>query len=163
MNDFLKFVGAGLLLISALAFSREYDRFLSARIALARGFLELLLHIRQKINCFLSSAESLISDFENDALERAEYLSVARKEGICRAYFERESCLGVPSCIKKLLSEFFSGFGSDYKEGTLALIDRSSAALEAMLSDMISEKERSVKLVRTVSAAAALGAAILII
>ncbi len=163
MSSFLKFTGAVMALFAALFFAREYAAFIKRRTGLCQGFLKMLEHIRFKIDCFLTPEGELLLDFDDPALSECGYLPLAREIGVNSAYAECESSLSLPEKVKSLLSPFFSDFGREYREGTLRQIDSAISQLRSYITQMQQENERSVKLVYTVSAAAALGIVILLI
>ena len=62
-----------------------------------------------------------------------------------------------------MLSEFFDDFGKDYKEETVKAADRALSALQGCAERMSCENEKSLRLLRAVAVAAALGVIILLI
>ncbi len=162
MTEILKTAGAVLALICALMLSREYEKFERGRVRLAEGFLLLLRDMRSKVDRFLTPESGMLCDFENDALAECGYLASAEELGISDAFFKESDRLSLPEDVKKLLSGIFRDFGREYREGALKILDGGIRELEKLIASMKGEKERSVKLVRTVSVAAALGAVILL-
>lgn len=162
MNEIFRYIGIGLILLSALAVSRGYERFIRRRIAEEEGFLALLLHIRAGVECFLSSAEELVRGFENEALQSVGYLG-GEGADICERFRRSGDRLCISDKVRDILKNFFDSFGKEYKSGTVALIDRTRAVLDEHIKVERESAEKDVKLVRTVSLAAALGAVILLI
>lgn len=163
MNFFIKILGSAFLLVAVLAMTREYEMFLKKRFDVCRGFIELLSHIRRKIDGYLTPATELLDGFECKALTETGYVDRAREKGISSAYFELEGSLHLDAAVQSCLSSFFSDFGKDYKEGTLKLLDLSIGRLSEYTERLSAENERSLKLARTLAAAVALGLIILII
>ncbi|MBQ8322047.1 MAG: hypothetical protein IJX92_06755 [Clostridia bacterium] len=162
MSELIRYIGIGLILLSALAVSRWYERFIRRRIAEDEGFSALLLHIRAGVECFLSSAEELLRGFENEALMNAGYLGGDGAD-ICERFRRSSERLCISDKVRGILRDFFDSFGKEYKSGTVALIDRTRAALDEHIKAERESAEKDVKLVRTVLLSAALGAVILLI
>ena len=163
MSYIIKLIGSALLLFAALIGVGEYEKKLKARLLVCRGFVELLQHVRRKIDGYLTPPSQLLDGFECAALSDIGYLDRAREIGMCSAYFELEASLPTDGAVRSALFGFFSDFGKDYKDGTVKLIDRSLKELSAHADRLRTENEKSLKLVRTLAAAGALGAIILLI
>ena len=163
MNYFIKIFGSLLLLAASLAFVKEYERTLKKRFEICRGFVELLSHMRIRIDGYLTPAMQLIDGFECKALKEAGYIDKAREKGISSAYFELEKELPLDSSAQACLSSFFADFGKDYKDGTLKSLDMSIGRLRECAESLFAENERSLKLARALAIAAALGLIILLI
>lgn len=163
MSYVIKLIGSVLLLFAALVGVREYEKKLKARLLACRGFAEMLYHVRRKIDGYLTPPSQLLDGFECEALSELGYLDKAREVGMSRAYFELESSLPIDGVMRTALFGFFSDFGKDYKDGTVRLIDEALKGLCDHADRLCAENERSLKLVRTLVSAAALGTIILLI
>lgn len=163
MNDFLKFFGIGLLLLSAFAFSSECRRRIKVKNETSEGFVSLLEHIRRQIDCYLTPAARLADGFKNEALQSCGYLQQAAKDGLASAYFALSERLPLYKSVKSELESFFGGFGREYKDGTLKELNLRISSLKELLKKEKDESDRNLKVTRTLAVSAALGAAILII
>ena len=159
----MKLIGSVLLLFAALIGVREYEKMLKARLLACRGFIELLGHIRRKIDGYLTPPSQLLDGFECAPLSDIGYLEKAREIGMSGAYFELGSSLPIDGAGREVLFGFFSEFGKDYKEGTVRLIDLSLKGLSEHADRLSAENEKSLKLVRTLAVAGAVGMIILLI
>lgn len=131
MNLYIRIFGGAFIMIAALLVGKEYSRFSDKRIAELRGFLLFIRHIGAEVSKFLSSGEELFWRFENEALEASGFLPSLREGMGLKESFEFISKkLSIPSEQKEDLFEFFSGFGSDYREGELEKINAFLAKYE---------------------------------
>ena len=163
MNYLVKMIGSALLLYAALFIAREYEKFLGKRLRVCLGFCELLSHVRRRVDGYLTPADRLLDGVECGALEEVEYISKAQSLGLRTAYFEVEEALPLDGTARQVLSEFFADFGKDYKEETVKAADRALSALQGCAERMSCENEKSLRLLRAVAVAAALGVIILLI
>ena len=163
MSYVIKIIGSVLLLMSVLALTREYKKFLEKRLGICRGFTELLLHVRRKIDSYLTPASQLLDGFECKALADEGYMKKAHEVGISEAFFSLEKAIPMESSERVILESFFADFGKDYKDGTLRSLDIAIAGLRECIEKLCAENERSLKLVCTLAVAAALGLIILLI
>lgn len=163
MNELLKFLGMGLIILSAIAFFREYKSYLEYRCGICQGFLSLISHIRRQIECYLTPADRLLCDFGDDFLKKCGYLERAGSIGVREAYFEMEDRLRLPSEAREILRGLFSNFGKDYREGTLRELDSGVASFEKCLAKERLESEKELKIAGILAVCAALGIVILII
>lgn len=163
MSEILRIGGLSLILVSALVFSKEYGRYLKGRVELCQGFLLLLIHIRSRVDCYLTPLPEAISGFESPALSGCGFLQKAKDEGLSSAYFSMEKSLSLPERARAILTPFFRGLGREYREGTLRELSSAISALEGALVEEREESEKSLKIARILAVSAALGAIILII
>ena len=163
MSEILKFFGIGLMLLSAVIFSKEYEKHLDMRQGIAEGFLSLLLHVRRQIDCYLTPASRLADGFSCAPLEKCGFLKEAKEKGVGPAYSSMKDSPLLYESAKAVLTPLFLNFGKEYKENTVKQIDGAVASLKDILQKEKEESERSLKVARTLAVSAALGAAILII
>ena len=64
----MKFIGLFILLLCALAVSREYSGYSRKRIAELGDFLELARYMRTQIHCFLRSPHEIADGFDGEAI-----------------------------------------------------------------------------------------------
>ena len=163
MAELLRIGGLSLILVAALLFSREYRRYLDGRVELCQGFLALLIHIRGRVDCYLTPLPEALSGFECAALSKCGFIQKAKEEGLSAAYFSMEGSLSLPKRAREVLSSFFRGLGREYREGTLRELSMAISALESAVCEERQESEKSLKIARILAVSAALGAIILII
>ncbi len=163
MAELLRIGGLSLILVAALLFSREYRRYLDGRVELCQGFLALLIHIRGRVDCYLTPLPEALSGFESVALSECGFLKRASEEGLSSAYFSMEKSLSLPRRAREVLSSFFRGLGREYREGTLRELSTAISALESAVLEERQESEKSLKIASVLAVSAALGAIILII
>ena len=152
-----------LSLLCALVFCRGYKNYLQEKLLLSEAFCKLLSHFHSRIECFLTPPELLLEGFENRELEAAGYIEAAGRAGVCDGYFEIKDSLCIPEEEKKILSEFFEKFGSEYRSGTLRLTEHTHTELLSRVEKKRKRINDEIKVVQTVAAALALGTVILLI
>lgn len=162
MTEIVRFAGVLMILFSAILGGREYERFVRKRSAEEEGFIALLLHIRAKVECFLSVSGELVTDFENEALMSVGYLG-GEAASASERFYRALPKLSISEEAKNILNSFFNSFGKEYKGGTLSLVDRTRESLERYVDSERDIREKNIKIFRTVLAALALGVVILLI
>lgn len=163
MSAVLKIFGTGLILLSALIFTREYEKKIRLKEETSEGFLLLITHIKRKIDCYLTPPSELVGDFSNSVLLETGFLDLAKKEGVASAYMLKKDNLLIYESVKSELTSLFSSFGKEYKEGTLRALCSAESSLKELIDKEKEQSEKDLKVVRTLAVSLALGAVILII
>lgn len=160
----MRVFGIALILLAALFFSAEFSRYQKKRIAEGDGFLHLFSHLRGEILCRLEPVADCFAGFRDEALERAGFLRALREcENLGAAMEATEKKLSLCEEEKKTLLRFCLGFGRGYREEELRRIDAALEEFERQVAQDKRELPRLARLVRTLSAALALGIVILLL
>lgn len=164
MGIYLKWAGAGVILLCALMVGRDYTAYVRERLSQYRGFVALLSHIEGMISRFLTPQDGLWHSFSDDALEKCGFLPALRSgKGLSEAFIGCVDGLSLSDLTKQRLSDFFSGFGRDYMDGEIARVGELRSELESGLKKEESELEKSLKITNALLLAGAVGLVILII
>ena len=164
MNVLWRYVGGGLVLLSAMIASAEYRSYAKRRILQYEGLIALLAHIEGMIGRYLASGDGLYRGFESAELERIGLLPLLRQGvGLADAF---KRCLGeinLPKDSRKAVSEFLSGLGRDYKEGELKSLREFRTELEREKSTEAERLEKNAKVITVLLIGGALAFLIMII
>ena len=162
MNLYIRWGIIAALLVLSVILGREYTKYREQRLRQMRAFGELVLHIRGQVSRFLSPTRSLLDGFSSDELSRIGFTSeFERSRDLSAALEGANTSLG--EGYKKILSEFFSGFGREYKDGEVTRADHYIELLGREEEREREESQKSVKLTKTLLLASALALAILLI
>lgn len=158
----IKYVGLISILASAFLFAREYEKNEKKRLLECSEFLRLLIHIKNKISCFLMKKSEFIASFDSESEEVSEFLLKAKEEELSEAfrYVSDKLSLGAE---KEILLSFFENFGRGYKDGELALAESAISSFKLEKERVEKESEKTVKTVKTLAAAISLGLVILLL
>ena len=150
MSFYLKLLGSGLLLLSALLASSEYSSYADRRLLHYSGVVALLSHAEGVISRFLSSGGEMWREFKNDELEKIGLLPLLREgETLLSAFQKCEAKLYLSVEAKEKIKEFLSTVGKEYRAGAVSSFAELRQSLE---SEMKSEKDRLEKQVKIVRA-----------
>ena len=166
MTGTLSLIGATLVVGCAIFISRAYGAFAERRKAETEDFYLFILHIKGEVSRFLSKPERIFRSFESEALDSVGFLAPENLTGeapFSSAYGAVRDRLSVSYSTDKILSEFFSGFGRDYRDGELKRCDAYAEELSRLWAREEGELLKSLQVTRAVLAAAALGIVILLI
>lgn len=166
MTGAISLIGATLVVGCAIFLSRAYGAFAERRRAETEEFYLFILHIKGEVARFLSKPERIFQSFEAQSLDSVGFLSVENLVGdapLSSAYGAVRDKLSVSSGADKILYEFFSGFGRDYRDGEIKRCDAYAEELSRLWAREEGELVKSLKVTRAVLAAAALGIVILLI
>ena len=162
MSEVWKFLGGGLVLLSALIASGEYKLYAKRRIRQYEGLISLFAHLEAMIGRYLASGDGLYRGFENAELERVGLLPLIR-QGVSLADAFKECEMNLPKDSLKAISEFLSGLGRGYKDGELKSLSDFRASLESEKATEADRLEKSVKVTTALLIGAALAFLIMII
>lgn len=126
------------------------------------AFCDLLLHIKGQISRFLAPTSELLSGFDSPELLECGFLGEFEKSSdLTLALAASKTTLGEK--FSAILSEFFSGFGKEYRDGEISRVEYFLEQLRAEEAREREELKKSERLTRTLLTAAALALAILLI
>lgn len=154
-------VGGALTVLAALLFGRGYAAFIKKREAEGEELLRFLLHIKGEVGRFLATPERIVKSFRSDVLAECGFLPLCENGALYDAFL----CAGLSLSgeVRELLADFLRGFGENYLEGEILRCEDFYTRLSALLCAEREANAKSVRVVKTVSAAAALGVVILLI
>ena len=160
----LKWIGTMLVVAILVFFGREYSRFMMRRLSECESFLFLLKRIKGEIGRCLSTPRAIFKDYKDDNLERVGFLNLQRSgKSLGECFDGCADKLSLPVQIKDRLSEFFSHFGENYKDGEISQIEYYVGEIEPLLNEERTRLPERIKLVKTLVAAVSLGLIILIV
>ena len=160
----MKYVGILLILISAIATSREFSKHINKRAAECKDFLAFIAHMRIQVGCFLRPVKNLGEGFSSPALEKSGFISaLAESDCISDAYKKCEQKLSLSSEEKETLNTLFSSFGGGYLDDGIKLIDNCYSSMERLYMRLCEEKTKNTRLVTALSVTTALGIIIFVI
>ena len=157
----LKVIGSTMIMIAALVISKEYKAFITARVEMLSGYLELLSHIERVIGVSMTPQHRICEGFSHPVLEE-EFLPRLRKCGELSSAYGGVG-VGVSDAAHKILSSYFADFGGCDRSGELIKVREAKGRLQPILAEERQGVEKSIKLFETVAAAIALGLIILLI
>ena len=141
----------------------EYKRYIEKRISALEGFLSLLNFIKGELSCRLRTSAEWAEDFSQEALSACGFIAELRKTGnLCSAFtVARGNLPPLGEDATKLLSGYFSSFGKSYREEEYKETCRTFDELSRLLTREKSDSQKSVRAVRVLSYAVAVGVIIL--
>ncbi len=164
MSFYFRIFGSVLVVLAAIVLGREYSKYAVKRCAQGDGFVLFLIHIKGEISRFLTTPDGFLRGFECEALAEVGFLSaLAERADLDAAYRQSEGRLSLPAEARDCLSEFFSDFGMDYKDGEIKRCEVYAERLGRIIEEDKCALLKNVKLVRAILCAAALGIVILLI
>jgi len=164
MSEILRLFGSVLIVLGAIILGRGYGEYCERRLKESEGFLAFLVHARGEVVRSLTPPEGFVRSFRSEALEGSGFLSALRGGESLGSAFEssmKKSSLGKE--LRELLSEFFSEFGRDYKDGETARIEDYIDRVRTVVESERENLEKNSKICRVLLVAGALGLIILMI
>ena len=101
--------------------------------------------------------------FDSDELSECGFLPIREAGDIRRAFYDSHAPEMLGQECTRVLDSLFSSLGTGYLEDEVRLIDLHRSQLAELVDRERAEADRQVKLIRTLTASAALGVIILII
>ncbi|MBO5907932.1 MAG: stage III sporulation protein AB [Clostridia bacterium] len=164
MMDFLRYVGAILVLVFAFFISRSYVSYLKRRVRECEDFCRLAEKIESMIRCYLSPIKEIFSGFEcSEGVVRDFVKAVSEGATPREAYLSKEGELAIGKEGKKILSGLFSSLGHGYRDGSLELVRGARAELEKYTAKEREEGEKNSRLASALAIGGALGVVLLFI
>ena len=154
-------MGLFVIVIAALAASREYSRRVRKRVCECERFLEFIRHIRIQVGCFMRPPSELGCGFSGREIEG--FVGRIATDGILTAYENAEPTFSLSVDERDALRELFSSLGSGYLDDELKRIDSTCEKFEKLYNELKERASKDVKLASVLSATAALGVFIIII
>ena len=164
MSELLRLFGSVLIVFGAIVLGRGYSAYCARRLEEGEGFLAFLLHAKGEVIRSLTPPEGFARSFRCEALERCGFTDALRAGESLESAFAasmKKSALGRE--LSELLSEFFSQFGQDYKDGEAARTDEYIDRVKTVLAYERENLEKNTKICRVLLMAGALGLIILMI
>ena len=159
----IKYIGLGLVALSALRLSGEYSKRQKRRLCELLGFVDFISRMRIKIGCFMQRGRELSEDFECEALERVGFLGALRGgHTLTEAYGVCRERLALEGRERELLDELFAGIGVGYLSDGVRITDKTLAELEKTADRLRLDVPRNIKLFATLAAAFSVGLIILV-
>ena len=159
----MKYIGAVLLLLAALALCKLHTSYINERVKEHREYLSFLKHVRNRISCYLIPIKEAALGFSSERLMKNGFLSSLERGVSAKEAYEgrgRESLLSLEA--DRCLTELFSDFGSGYLDTEIKKLDFTTERLSAICEEQEKESKKKSKLVGTLVFAAAFSFIILI-
>nr|MBE6545326.1 hypothetical protein [Oscillospiraceae bacterium] len=164
MSVYLRLGGAALITLCAVFVGREYSSFADRRLSQLRGFLALISHFEREISKSLAFGDGLWRGFNNGALSECGFLTALMETGsLSEAFSLCEDSLSLSKEQSGMLCGFFSGFGSNYKDGELRRIGEFRAELDAVIDRESDNLAKSVSVTKALLLGSGLAAAVMVI
>ena len=152
----MKIFGFFLLLLGALAFSREYSRYVKKHISECEEFIAFIKHMRLELKCFLKPPREIARTFEGKAIKP--FLdSLESAESIRAAFDSARGRFSLSEEEGRALEELFSSIGSCYADDGVKLIDTATERLTSLHADLCESAGRGARIVAVVSTALTVG------
>ena len=161
MIFYLKALGAGAILLAALILGRGYTAYTRRVGAEYSAILDLLAHMKEQLDCYLTAGAQMLSGFSSERLSELGFFEV---EGDALTRFTKiKGALGIDRETVDALERFFREFGSGYREVESERLAAISSLVRRRGEGYCAEAPREAKLVRSLLVAGALGLVILFI
>lgn len=158
----MRYLGMTLIFLAAFGISRALTRNAEKRLSEAEGYLAFLSFLQGELTRYARPVNEWSRLFSDGTLEESGFLPHLRAHGdLCAAFTASATRLGEEE--KKLLSSLFSAFGRGYREEVLASLAATRAALSETVGREREELPKTLRVVRTLSAAGALALVILLL
>jgi hypothetical protein len=156
-------LAAVLVLICARTVTHEYKKYIEEKLGLIDGFLSLLTFIKGELSCRLRTTGEWSGEFENAALSDIGFIDEFRKTGSLSSAFcaTRAAAPSLGEEVTRLLGGYFESFGKSYKEEEEGEACRVFDELTRLSARERSDSQRSMRTVRVLAYAVALGLIIL--
>ncbi len=146
--------GSSLVLACSLAVAVSVVSEKRKRIRQTEAILELISHVRSKIDQFLTPLDGIFSDFRNEELEACGFSEILRSAGIEEAVVAHTASLSADT--EQVLTFFSASLGQSYKEDQLRLCDYCIEKIRAELERENESLKRNVTAYRFAPLIAAL-------
>lgn len=161
MIFYLKALGAAAILLAALIIGGRYTAYTRRVGEEYSALLELTLHMRERLDCYLATGEQMLTGFRSECLEGLGFFD---GEGDAGERFARiKDRLGVSGQTQDALERFFSEFGTGYREVESERLAAISALVHRSREEYCANAPGEAKLVRSLLLSGALGLVILLI
>ena len=159
----LKAFASLLVLFISLALSSEYKKYTDRKIKICEGFICLLSFIKTELSCRARVVSEWAAEFDNDALSESGFIPELLESGSLYSAFctvkSKDGLLG--NEVTRLLEPYFRSFGKAYVNEEEREACRVFEELSRLLTRERADAQRSVRAVRILSCAVALGVIIL--
>ncbi len=159
----MQLLGILLIVTAAYGIGTAISRSLRLEYRRLVGFEKLLRLIRARIECFNQPLSSIYADFSEEALDECGFSEELKRSGFTEALCRCRDRLGLRRELLALLAEFGASLGKSFSEEQLRHCDRYIALLGEKAAVLEKELPVRQKTVRTLTAAAAVMASILLI
>lgn len=164
MSDILRYAISITFLLSAYLISSGYSSYASARLSEYTAYLKLFTHVEWALTTRAATVKAWCLGFTEPTLEKLGLLPLLREGAAVKdAYKRAEMRSRMSQRGKELLGEYFSEYGRGYLDGELKKLRTARGALEDILKTEGEELTRSVRTLRALLFALALGGVILVI
>ena len=160
----MRYIGLFLVMLSSLAFSREYTRYMQKRVRECEAFLDFIGHLRMELSCYLRPLREAAGGFSSDALTEVGFFEAVNSTGnIYEAFSRTRRRLSLSDEELMPLESLFSSLGHSYLDEELKLINMCEENMRSVTEKIKRESPKSIKLISTLSVTAAIGFFILVI
>lgn len=159
----IKALAAVLVLVVARTLSGEYKKFTESKLRLYDGFVSLLSFIKTELECRSRSVREWAAEFSDEALDGCGFLESLKNDGNLSSAFSaaKKGCSALGEEATKLLCAYFSSFGKSYRAAEEEQTRKTHDELSRILAHERSDSQRSVRAVRVLTYAVAIGVILL--
>ncbi len=143
-----EFIGAGIVLVSALFLSFRLTRDHRAHLRELDAFYNMIVYIRDNIDHFMKPLPDIFQTYTNETLERCGFLPKVRKTDLSQAW--RGQTFMISEECRTLLNDFCTQIGSGYRTEELRLCEYTLSRLHNILEKNRNELNNRLKLYKTV-------------
>ncbi|MBQ4354860.1 MAG: stage III sporulation protein AB [Clostridia bacterium] len=157
----LKWIGAGILLLSAVGYGWVKIREERRRAAQTEAAQAMIGEIREQIAYFMKPLPEIFAAYRHPVLEECGFLPLCRQENLRAAWEKAPLCL--PEKLMKVTQDFVGHIGGGYREDVLRICDYTLEQYEKVIREMHSELKNREKLYRTIPPLLAVSVLLLLI
>jgi len=158
---FVKWLGAGILLIAAGLLSRGLTHEHRKVLRELEALCDMVQYIRDNIDHLMKPLPEIFASYQNDYLETIGFLPRIRHTSLKQAWEEQSFSFSGESVF--LLSEFVRTIGSSYRTEELRLCDYTLTRLNETLEHLRRDSSNRLKLYKTVPTMFALSVILILI
>ena len=159
----LKLFGICILLFTSMLISRELADARRRRLALCEELLRFLSFLRLQIGCFLRPISEIACEFRSSTLSACGFLKDGGVEDLSVAFSSSDAPRIAGKECTRIVESLFTSLGVGYLDNEIGIIDSHRAELTELVEVERTEAARQIRLIRTLTASAAVGLIILII
>jgi len=162
VNEYvIKYIGAGVLLISAVLYGYTMIRRERVKVVEISSFCELIKFIRDNIKYKMVTLPVIFSEYHGAYFEKIGFIEAIRNFGIKRAWAEFSWVMEKDEIA--LIDSFVKNIGSGYRDDEIQLCEYTLERLEDAIESKSSDLKNKEKIYRTIPLMLALSVMLIIL
>ena len=138
----IKLIAIACIFLAAIWLGRGYSSFCDRRVGEMAGIVALISYMEEGISSTLSFGSELYRGFYDEYLDKSGFLAAIKENNLSESAFDM---LNLPKEIKEKIKRLFSEFGSGYMENELSKLRSCREELSADLASLEADLEREKK------------------